>query len=273
SPSSCALPLAVCGPAPVTRFPGPVPGTCFADPYSPWPPPFAPPTPQRIAPLCSSASQLIWRSLTSRTRTSSATAPRLPDANQDSLLPLVRRGISRFPRNELVHMPGSSTTPGRPGTRVAVPVRIAFRLRNGVDAQGMNLYEAQWLAYALPYRRFAAVLTDCDARLGADRIATPSSYRTCTDCSLPVSRRTAKDSVRHQEGPTISRPSPSTTGWNTCGRCSRSTNVTDQLRGLERMVTADTWKAFRDLKGMGMTKIWSEPGSPCGCTNTNPQIE
>jgi len=65
-------------------------------------------------------------------------------------------------------MPGSSTTPGRPGTRVAVPVRIAFRLRNGVDAQGMNLYEAQWLAYALPYRRFAAVLTDCDARLGAD---------------------------------------------------------------------------------------------------------
>jgi hypothetical protein len=104
----------------------------------------------------------------SRTRTSSATAPRLPDANQDSLLPLVRRGISRFPRNELLHMPGSSTTSGRPGTCVAVPVRVAFRLRNGVGAQGMNLYEAQWLAYALPYRRFAAALTDCNARLGAD---------------------------------------------------------------------------------------------------------
>jgi hypothetical protein len=83
-------------------------------------------------------------------------------------LPLVRRGISRFPRNELLHMPGSSTTPGRPGARIAVPVRVAFRLRNGVGAQGMNLYEAQWLAYALPYRRFAAVLTDCVARLGAD---------------------------------------------------------------------------------------------------------
>ena len=40
-------------------------------------------------------------------------------------------------------MPGSSTTPGRPGARVAVPVRAAFRLRNGVGAQGMNLYEAQ----------------------------------------------------------------------------------------------------------------------------------
>ena len=67
----------------------------------------------------------------------------------------------------------------------------------GVGAQGMNLYEAQWLAYALPYRRFAAVFTDCDARSGPIWIATPSSYRTCTDCSLLVSRRTAKDSVRH----------------------------------------------------------------------------
>ena len=27
---------------------------------------------------------------------------------------------------------------------------------------------AQWLAYALPYRRFAGVLTDANARLGAD---------------------------------------------------------------------------------------------------------
>jgi hypothetical protein len=38
----------------------------------------------------------------------------------------------------------------------------------GVGARSMNLYEAQWLASALPYRRFAAALTDCDARLGAD---------------------------------------------------------------------------------------------------------
>ena len=152
----------------MTRFPRPEPGTCFADPYSPWPPPFAPPTPERIAPLCSSASQLIWRSLTSRTRTSSATAPRLPDANQGSLSPLVRRGISRFPRNERLHMPGSSTTPGRPGARINVPVRVAFRLRNGVGAQDMNLYEAQWLAYGLPCRRFAAALTDDTARLRAN---------------------------------------------------------------------------------------------------------
>jgi hypothetical protein len=30
-------------------------------------------------------------------------------------------------------------------------------------------------------------------------------------------------------------------------------------------IPADTWKAFKDLKGRGMAKIWSEPGS-CGCT-------
>ena len=32
----------------------------------------------------------------------------------------------------------------------------------------MNLYEAQWLACVLPYRRFAAALTDNNARLGAN---------------------------------------------------------------------------------------------------------
>ena len=65
-------------------------------------------------------------------------------------------------------MPGSSTTPGRPGTRAHVPVRIAFHLRNSVGSRDMNLCEAQWLAYVLPYRRFAAALTDGHARLGAD---------------------------------------------------------------------------------------------------------
>jgi len=65
-------------------------------------------------------------------------------------------------------MPDSSTTPGRPGARVVVPVRVAFRLRNGVSAQGMNLHEAQWLAYALPYRRFAAALAGDRARLVVD---------------------------------------------------------------------------------------------------------
>ena len=37
--------LAACVSAPVTRFPGTVPGPCFANSHSPRPPPLAPPTP------------------------------------------------------------------------------------------------------------------------------------------------------------------------------------------------------------------------------------
>ena len=50
--------------------------------HSPWPRPFAPPPPPRIAPPCSLASQLLWPRPTSHTRASSATAPRLPDADR-----------------------------------------------------------------------------------------------------------------------------------------------------------------------------------------------
>src|SRR5205807_8125729 len=75
--------------------------------------------------------------------------------------------ISRFPRKERLHMPGSSTTPDRPGARDIASVRVAFRARNSVGARGLA-FAAPWLAYALPYRRFVAVLTDANARLGAD---------------------------------------------------------------------------------------------------------
>ena len=64
-------------------------------------------------------------------------------------------------------MPGSSTTPGRPGARADAPVRVAFRIRNSVGTRDKS-FAAQWLACALPCRRFAAVLADDRARLGAD---------------------------------------------------------------------------------------------------------
>src|SRR5260370_36989226 len=79
----------------------------------------------------------------------------------------VDREISRFPRKERLHMPGSSTTPDRPGARDIASVRVAFRARNSVGTRGLA-FAAQWLAYALPYRRFVGVLTDANARLGAD---------------------------------------------------------------------------------------------------------
>jgi hypothetical protein len=54
-----------------------------------------------------------------------------------------------------------------PGARDSAPVRVAFRARNGVGPRGLA-FAAQWLAYALPYRRFVAALADANARLGAD---------------------------------------------------------------------------------------------------------
>jgi len=65
-------------------------------------------------------------------------------------------------------MPGSSTTPGRQGARAHAPLRIAFRHLNSVGTRDSNSIAAQWLAYTLPYRRFADLLADACARLGAD---------------------------------------------------------------------------------------------------------
>jgi hypothetical protein len=52
-------------------------------------------------------------------------------------------------------------------------------------------FAAQWLAYALPYRRFVGVLTDANARLGADVDRYSFIVVDCTPYSLPVSRRTS----------------------------------------------------------------------------------
>jgi len=65
-------------------------------------------------------------------------------------------------------MPGSTTTPGCAGTRHIVPDHIAFHRLNSVGARGKVSFAAQWLAYTLPYRRFAGTLADACARLGAD---------------------------------------------------------------------------------------------------------
>ena len=67
-------------------------------------------------------------------------------------------------------MPGSLTTPGRMGTRAIVLMRVAFHNCNSVSTRNQKSYAAQWLAYALPYRRFACTLAGTCARLGADAV-------------------------------------------------------------------------------------------------------
>ena len=77
---------------------------------------------------------------------------------------LVDREISRFPYKERPHMPSSPTTPGRTGTRVGVPVRVAFRNSLKASAPGMRSFSRlNSLAYTLPCQRFADTLADAGA--------------------------------------------------------------------------------------------------------------
>src|SRR5207249_6343270 len=164
-PSSFPFRLSVRAPAPVSRFPGSAPGTCFAGSRFPWPLPFAPPTPQRNAPPCSSASLLLWRSPTSHVRASSATAPRLPDADRLGWRPDVGSPGSRTRSVRTCQ----GLRPRRAAQALAsiAPVRVAFRVDDGVGARNKVSFAAQWLAYAFPCRRFARALADTHARLGA----------------------------------------------------------------------------------------------------------
>jgi hypothetical protein len=84
------------------------------------------------------------------------------------VLPRVEDETSRFPRKKLPHMPGSSTTPDPRNARVGAPRGVAFHVINRVGVQDNVIFEAQWLAYALPCRRFAVTLASDAARLGVD---------------------------------------------------------------------------------------------------------
>ena len=84
------------------------------------------------------------------------------------ILPLAKPEISRFPHKERPHMPGSPTTPGWARARVDAPVHFAFRDSDHVGTRNYLAFAAPWLAYALPYRRFADTLASANARLGAD---------------------------------------------------------------------------------------------------------
>ncbi|WP_233857386.1 hypothetical protein [Paraburkholderia sp. HD33-4] len=65
-------------------------------------------------------------------------------------------------------MPGSTTTPGHPGARDCALGRFAFRYTDSVGTRNQFSIVAQWLACTYPCRRFADILADACARLGAD---------------------------------------------------------------------------------------------------------
>src|SRR5262245_38287824 len=182
--------LAVCAPAPVTRVFGTVSGACFAGSHSPWPPPFAPPAPLRSGPLCSSASQLLWQSLTSRDRTSSATAPRLPDADRRRLpngrsrdLPVPAQGASAHAR--------VSDHARSSGPRAVAPEHVAFHHMHGVGTQDKTLSRLNGWPMRSPVNASPRPSRATAHDSGPMWFAKPSSQGTCTLYSLPVSRRFA----------------------------------------------------------------------------------
>ena len=65
-------------------------------------------------------------------------------------------------------MPGSPTTPGRPSACDGALRHVAFRYTDSVGTRNQFSIAAQWLACTFPYRRFADILADACARLGAD---------------------------------------------------------------------------------------------------------
>src|SRR5208282_3975955 len=64
-------------------------------------------------------------------------------------LPVVGHEISRFPRKEPPHMPGSQTARGRQASRDHATRRVAFRCLDRVGTPEQT-FAAQWLAYAIP---------------------------------------------------------------------------------------------------------------------------
>ena len=171
----------------MTRLPGPVPGTCFAGPLSPWPPSLAPPAPRRITPLCSSASLLLRRSQTSRVRASSASTPRLPDAD-----------LGAFALRPNPRPPGSRAKsfhtcqglrPRRAGRALAITrpsVSPSVFMTTSAPETILLSRLNGWPMHS-PVNASSASSRIPTHDSGPMRFATPSSQRTFTAYSLPVS--------------------------------------------------------------------------------------
>ncbi len=88
-------------------------------------------------------------------------------------------------------MPGSLTTPGRPGARDGAPGRVAFRKMHCVGTQNRKLSRLNGWPMRPPVNASPRPSRATAHDSGPMWIATPSSHGTCTLYSPPVSRRFA----------------------------------------------------------------------------------
>ena len=92
-------------------------------------------------------------------------------------------------------MPGSLTTPDRPGARNGASGRVAFRKMHCVGTQNRKLSRLNGWPMRPPVERLRRGPREhLRINSGPMWIATPSSQGTCTLYSLPVSRRTQMSS-------------------------------------------------------------------------------
>ena len=85
-------------------------------------------------------------------------------------------------------------------------MRIAFHQFDGVGTRKKITFAAQWLAYALPCRRFARTLAGTGARLGADAVR--YSFIVRDSHPLLLAGLSGRD-CSHLFLPQCHRPSPS----------------------------------------------------------------
>src|SRR5262249_17693391 len=88
---------------------------------------------------------------------------------------------------ERLHMPGSSTTPGHTGARAIAPIRVAFQTADGVGSRDSTLSRLIGWPMHSPADASPTPSREPAHGSGPMRFATPSSWRTFTTYSLPVS--------------------------------------------------------------------------------------
>jgi hypothetical protein len=143
-----------------------VSGIFGAGSFSLWPLPLAPsPLPPTVQ-SCSPTSMLLWRSLTSPTRASTATAPRFPDAGRPTHVS-GQTGDLLVP--EASFCACQSFRPRRAGgTRENAPSSNTFHVVDRIGSREFLLTRlGTWPAFS-PDRRFTPSFTAGHARLGAN---------------------------------------------------------------------------------------------------------
>jgi hypothetical protein len=150
-----------------TPLPRTVAGECGTERCSPWPAPFSPQAPPKIAPRCSSGSSILWRGPTPPER---ACLPCGLAPSQTGLLPLRAEALRRSPGSRACCFSacaGSKTTQDRLLARGYREPSCCLPPSGESRHPNFAFFEAQYPAHRYPCLRFKRHLAMSPARLRA----------------------------------------------------------------------------------------------------------